>query len=364
MTTYALCRDRDGDPATMIAVWPTGVAPRAATVCRWPPELAPGRGADVCVALGRLSTRLWETYPGVLVLAERLRRMREALLAPNLPDRRGIQSVSLDPLVEAGHALGRLLHLLASPALTRVVLGEVDAETEALDRAGRGDLSGRAAQAAGLDHEDPSPVQVAAANRLLHETPLGDPHLFAAMDPPAACVAAAHWLAAAASVAADAAGCDPVTVFCRLDDLGPQAEVPATVVQAILVEGESPRRVVTHLIGEAMAAGRGLVPDPAGLPRLVDSARDWVAGLQPGHREQALAGLLERLTLLDPRRPSRSLLDHLAEGMRSCLLAYQEATEADLTTADGAVMVSAGVARRFVTEVRARAALDHDRLAR
>jgi uncharacterized protein YciW len=78
-----------------------------------------------------------------------------------------------------------------------------------VEQAERGDLSGRARQAVALSRADVSPIQVAAAHDLFQEHPLGSPKLFEVVDPAAAAVAAAHWLQAAADVAAEVAGCAP-----------------------------------------------------------------------------------------------------------------------------------------------------------
>src|SRR5947199_92941 len=85
-------------------------------------------------------------------------------------------------------------------------LAEVAAEVAAVESAELGDLSGRARQAVSLTREDASPLQVAAADRLLADDPFGSRKLFTDVDPTSAAVAAAHWLYAAASIASDVSG--------------------------------------------------------------------------------------------------------------------------------------------------------------
>jgi len=208
---------------------------------------------------------------------------------------------------------------------------------------------------------------------VLAEHPLGCPRLLTTVDPAAACVAAGHWLAAVADVAADAAGIAPPEVFAYADDIeAVSVRVPGLVVEAILAEDAAPREVVPGLLAGAAAVRRGRRPDPAGLPDLVDAAREQVAGLPAGQREEAVAGLLARITPLDPLRPGRDLLEHLLDGMRGCLLGYRgegvgrAAEDLDDTDEDGdakADVIGAKVEGEFVAALRQRARRDRARLA-
>ncbi|PBC70543.1 hypothetical protein BX265_5084 [Streptomyces sp. TLI_235] len=112
-------------------------------------------------------------------------------------------------LIESAHRVGRALHDLDDEALTKAVLAEVTLELAAVESAELGNLTGRAQQAVLLSREDASPVQVSAADQLLQQDPFDPVELFSAIDPTAAAVAAAHWLAAAAEVTADVSGYDP-----------------------------------------------------------------------------------------------------------------------------------------------------------
>src|SRR5206468_2162681 len=149
---------------------------------------------------------------------------------------------------------------------------------------------------------------------LLRADPLGARLLAAAVDPAAACVAAAHWLAAAAVVAADVAGNTPGGVFMEADDIQPVSiEVPALVVERIVDENLSPREVVLDLLRSAVAAGEGKIAD---LPAvLAERARleELVQRLPTERRDEAPAKESVRATLLDPRRPARDLLEHLLD---------------------------------------------------
>jgi hypothetical protein len=66
---------------------------------------------------------------------------------------------------------------------------------------------------------DASPAQVAAADALFKVSPPGAAELFTTLDPAAACVAAAHWLTAAATVVGDLAEVDPAAVFAESDNI-------------------------------------------------------------------------------------------------------------------------------------------------
>ncbi|TMM27995.1 MAG: hypothetical protein E6F99_30600, partial [Actinobacteria bacterium] len=157
---------------------------------------------------------------------------------------------------------------------------DVQLEIDAVMRAELGDLSGRAVQAVALDRLDVSPVQVAAADELLRADPLGGQLLSAAVDPAAACVAAAHWLAAAAVVAADASGNTPGGVFAEADDIQPvSVDVPTLVVEQIVDAAVPPREVVLGLLRTAVAAGDGEVAD--GRDEALAAARVRVAVVNP-----------------------------------------------------------------------------------
>jgi hypothetical protein len=157
-------------------------------------------------------------------------------------------------------------------------------------------------------------------------------------------------------------------VFGYADDIeAVSVEVPAMVVQAVLEDEATPRDVVTDLLQDALSVAAGRVPDPAGLPELVDSAREQVLRLRPGDRDDALAGLLERLTPLDPRRPCRDLLEHLLDGINSCLLLYREesAEERPLSEddeEDSVGEIAGPVVEEFCAAVRERAAPAHRRV--
>jgi hypothetical protein len=220
-----------------------------------------------------------------------------AVRSPNLPDPRGLLEVSYSPVEETAHRVGRVLHGLADASLSDAVAIDVGAEVDAVVRAELGDLTGRAVQACVLDRLDVSPLQVAAADELLRADPLGETLLSAAVDPAAACVAAAHWLAAAAAVASGTSGSAPATVFAEADDIEPVSiEVPSRVVKAIEVDGRPPQSVVLELLRVAVAAGEGVIAD---LPEvLAERTRleDVLLRVPAEQRGAARAGVPARAT--------------------------------------------------------------------
>ncbi|MFY1674082.1 hypothetical protein ACN27G_29720 [Plantactinospora sp. WMMB334] len=308
MTTYAL----DPESGSVLAVWAAGVGHRATSICRLPAVLMEPIGLQLCEGLTGLSLALWETYhridaddgPDIRDLLDKERGVGfsgvlAAIGAPHLPDAHGGLTESYDPLLEYAHTVGRALHEIADAGVTAAVTTEVRAEIDAVGRAGLGDLSGRAAQAVSLERLDVSPVQVTAADQLLHEHPLGSDALFTTVDTAAACVAAAHWLVAAAEVAADATGVAPAGVFPFADDIeSVSVEVPAYVVSVTLDDSATPREAVSSLLAEAHAVREGRIPDPAGLLQRVDAAREQIRRIDVAHREQTLAALLDRVTPL------------------------------------------------------------------
>jgi hypothetical protein len=284
----------DPDRRQLVVVWPAVAGSLARVVVGLDATVADGDVGALCSALSGLSKALWDTYvhPVSATDDEDERAQREderrrldsvvaAVREPNLPDESGALIVLYSPVEESAHGLGRVLQRLADGGLVEAVAAEVQVEIDAVIRAELGDLSGRAVQAVALDRLDVSPVQVAAADELLRADPLGARLLAAAVDPAAACVAAAHWLAAAAVVTADAAGNTPGGVFMEADDIQQVSiEVPTLVVQRILGEGLSPRGVVLDLLRSAVAAGEGRIADLAAV--LAERARlEEVVGRLP-----------------------------------------------------------------------------------
>jgi hypothetical protein len=238
-------------------------------------------------------------------------------------------TVSYSPLLESAHRVGRALHGLDDPRLMAAVVAEATTELTAVENAELGDLSGRAQQAVLLSREDASPVQVAAADDLLRQDPFGPVELFSRIDPTAAAVAAAHWLAAAAEVAAEASGQDFTQVVLAADDIEALPHETPTVILGLMDDGASAHDAVTSLVSHAMQITDGLLPDPAVLREQLDDLEETVAEYID-EDELDLTDLALRLTPLDPKRPARDLLEDLIAGIYGCWLLHSEYTDLDV----------------------------------
>jgi len=368
VTTYAY----ESSSRRILAVWPIGIGHRAEVIVDG--DHLPAQHAQaLCYRLACLSECLWDTYVRPVSSAEHgdldeLRRREEAvasfdlvfpaLYIPNFPDEDAVLEVSGVAIEDYAHALGRLLWAIADAGLTDAVVAEVGREMKAVELAERGDLSGRAAQAVVLDRLDISPVQVAAADRMLWDNPLGSAALLTSVDPAAACVAAAHWLAAAASVAAEASGVGSEHLFGTAAQHA-ASTIPAIVVHAVLVDQLPPQVAVRQLLHRAIAAREGRIPDLAVLLGDVAAARRQARDVPIDLRGEVLASLLPRRTTpLDPMRPTRDLLEHLLDGIRSCLVVLAQRVGRGADDGDQ----RDPVLDEFVTSVRHAAMTRHGRL--
>lgn len=223
MTRYSI------DPARheLIGTWGTGEGDLATRIAALPAEVGTSALLGLARALTQLSDALWRTYTHPASAAGSLepntegwRREQErqafgevagAIAEPNLPSG-GTMVVSYSRLIESANRVGRALHELDDPDLTKAVLAETATELAAVESAELGDLTERAQQAVLLYRVDASPVQVAAADRLLEQDPFGPAELSSAVDPTAAAVAAAE-------VTADASGYDPIQVVLEADNI-------------------------------------------------------------------------------------------------------------------------------------------------
>ncbi|MEV7359314.1 hypothetical protein [Kitasatospora sp. NPDC091276] len=339
MTRYSI----DPHRRELIATWGTGEGDLATCTATLPSE------ADLSAALGlarvltQLSQAAWHTYTHPASAASSLapntegwRReeerkafaeVAEAIANPNLPSG-GSMVVSYSRVIESANRVGRVLHELSSPELTKAVLAEATTELAAVENAELGDLADRAQQAVLLSREDASPVQVAAADRLLQQDPFGPAELFSAVDPTAAAVAAAHWLAAAAEVTAEASGHDAVHVVQEADNIEALAHETPTLVLGLIADGATPYEAVTGLVRHAMHITDGLLPDPAAFREQLDELEETLAEYSVDDGPD-VANIELRLTPLDPTRPARDLLEDLLTGIYACWLLHSEYDDLD-----------------------------------
>lgn len=338
MSRYAY----DAARHALLVSWGTGHGDLAATVAEFSPAVKDTDAIHLAFALTELSTALWNAYTHPASAAgdpteantEAWRRSetREAfaevpgiIQEPNLPYEDGTITVCYDPVEESAHRVGRALHRAGQPALLEAVLAEARRELAAVESAELGDLSARAQQAVLLSRPDASPLQVHAADRLLHQDPLGSDALFTDLDPTAAAVAAAHWLRAAAQVTSDLSGIAPTRVVLEADNIEALPVQTPTLVLERMRAGQSPRQVVLDLIQDAITVAEGGLRDPHTLTAQLATLEETAAAHPEQYDSLRDALLAEfRTTPLDPARPARDLLEDLLTGIRGCWLIYHE----------------------------------------
>ena len=380
MTRYAIDEAR----GELVAVWETGYGAVATRVAPLPDRLPADKRRALAAELSGLSEALWRCYTHPASVADSLdvntegwRREQsrqefgsvvDHIRRPNLPGDHGSLIVSYDPVQERAHRVGRCLHRAADTDLTTAVITDVEAELAAVERAELGDLSGRSVQAVQLTRQDASPVQVAVADRILADNPLGGDELFLELDPTSACVAAAHWLQAAADVVEELSGIAATNVVLEADNIEALPHATPTAVLELMDMGTSPTTAVTGLVRDAMAVAEGEVPDLDELQDKIEEAEEDIERYALGSPDAAAEFRKIRLTTLDPRRPARDMLEDLLSGIRGCWLLYQEYAETPggPTDEDGAEddsgMSDDAIDAAFCDAVRGRAAVDRYRL--
>jgi len=375
----------DPDRRVVVATWPAGIGHAAATVADVPADVPDQTASHLAAALERFSGALWHSYThpwlddlvwavaaSELVtegLAEQdpepFADVLPAVRTPNQPDDAGLVLVSDDAVVEYAHQIGRLLGG-GGPGLLAQVEAELAAELAAVQHAELGDLGGRARQAVALSRAEASPLQVRAAHAALLREPLGPEGLFVDIDPTAASVAAAHWLAEAATLAAEVSGGDPLGVIEEADDIEALPVLTPTVVLVrMLGGGETPRAVVLDLVRGALDAAAGRIPDLNALVLQIAEAETRADEVPEARRDEMReARLPDRVTPLDPTRPSLDLLEDLLAGIRGCWLVFSEYREPEVEgTGDAAFEAARRTLRtEFDALLRARADVDTDRL--
>ncbi|WP_322763184.1 hypothetical protein [Frankia sp. Cr2] len=332
------------DPArrALIVSWATGTGDLAATVAVLPPATTDSDALRLAEQLSFLTAAAWRTYthpasatPSLATGSEGWRRHSDrqaftsvltAIRHPQLPHN-GTQRQSYVIVHEAAHRVGRALHAIGSQDLTEKITTDVRAELDAIEQAECGDLTGRARQAITLTRADASPVQVAAADAILADDPFGNTRLCTDIDPAAAATAAAHWLHAAATVAAHHTGLDPTQILIEADNIEALPHESPTVVLERMGTGETPRDVVLQLITDAMAVAEGAIPDLDTLLAAIDAAHERADSFEDQPDELRHTLMPPRLTPLDPARPATDLLEDLLAGIHGCWLLYREYTE-------------------------------------
>jgi hypothetical protein len=255
MTNYAY----EPGECRLLAVWGTGAGAVAHPVARLHPRTSPQDGLRLAKALSTLSLATWRSYTDPHLLDVLPDAALVALRAPNLPSGNLLERVA-EPHVECAHEVGRRLDDIGSAGVTRAVVIEVAEDLAAVERALCGDLSGRAQQAVELSRLDVSPLQIAAADRLLAEVPMGGERLFTEVDPTAAAVAATHWLLAAVDVTRARSGLlSAEAVLAAAARFGLDDTVAVEGVLEHTGAGDPPLTAVQCLVRSALLAARGMV---------------------------------------------------------------------------------------------------------
>ncbi|MGL6235595.1 MAG: hypothetical protein ACRC20_09650 [Segniliparus sp.] len=339
MTRYAV----DRDEGVLIAAWGTGRGDVAKSVAR---SSSDELEALVVLAgkLSRLCEQLWRcyvfpasAYENVEVNTEGWRQQEsrrafaEVLSVIEARGERakqresGFVESSYDPVLNAAEQVADALSAFSDAEFGRAVEAEVREELAAVERAELGDLSGRAQQAVLLSRVEASPVQVHAADQILRENPLGSTDLFTLIEPTAAAVAAARWLRAAASVAADESGRELTGVVIEADDIEALPVETPTRVLELLDLGVPAHEVVADLVREALFAAEGRIANLSDLEEVIaivnENAKPYREA-QPRTYDALRAEV--RVSLLDPRRPALDLLEDLLSGIYGCWLVYRE----------------------------------------
>jgi hypothetical protein len=376
VTRYAIDETRN----ELIATWETGYGAMAVAVAQVAAAVPRRQRLALAAELSALSQALWHCYThpasaadGLEVNTEGWRREQtrqgfasvvDHIRRPNLPSGDGSLVVLYDPMGEPAHRVGRCLHTIDDADLTAAVIGDVEVELDAVERAELGDLSGRAAQAVELTRQDASPVQVAAADGILRADPLGAQDLFLELDPTSACVAAANWLQAAADVVSEVSGVAPTDVVVEADDIEALPHATPTAVLELMEIGLSPTAAVTSLIRDAMDVAEGKAPDLDALRDRIEEAEEGASRYADADPEAEAEFMTIRLTTLDPLRPARDMLEDLLSGIRGCWLLYQEYAE-PFTDAGNEVSddeLDDEIDTAFRNKVRARASAARHRL--
>lgn len=347
MTRYVL----DEADTILMRTWSTGRGEWAAPVCPLPAGVEVERLQVLAAELTGLSTELWRCYTRPPspdaddeVNSEDWRRQQirdtfstdvAALMNPNVADENGNLDIEYDPVGESAHRVGRALLEIGDDTLHGAVRSDVEAELQAVRDAERGNLAGRAGQAAVLSRADAHAGQIAAADAALRQDPLDAWTRLRELEPTAAAIAAAQWLKAAVLAVARFARMAPRRVLPTADEEAGIRHRAAAKILAML-DHVSAYGIVTYEVGRALNIAEGYTF------HLDDKGDD---------------DEIVELTLLNPQRPAPDLLEELLDAIRSCGELYARYVEVKSAAAADSLDDDA-VAALFCDAVRARADLD------
>lgn len=343
MTRYLV----DEQSTTLLRTWSTGCGDWAALVAPLPPAAGTARHQCLAAELTSLSNELWRCYthppqdPDAEVNTDDWRRQQTrhtfstviaSVMNPELPDGNGSLLVSGDPVGEAAHRVGRALLEIGDESIRAAVRADVEAELQAVENAERGQLTGRAGQAAVLSRSDPVAAHIVAADTVLRQNLLDAWAGLRELEPTAAAVAAAHWLKAAVHAVARFTRMPARRVLSTADDeIGTDHRAAAEILA--LLDHAGTYDVVTYEVDRALQVAEG-----------------YVDGIDQDAGEEEII----ELTLLNPQRPAPDLLDELLDSIHSCRHLYARYVEKKAAdTADP--LDDAAVDAAFCDAVRAQA---------
>lgn len=319
MTRYAV----DVQAGVLLRTWENRRERLAAVVLSFSAEHPLESRQALAVALSDLSEGLWRAFArsgldlGDGVARGRRRRLVDLLTrvqAVVRPSSAGtpatLRSTPMDRHV--GGLADRVAAAMASFADAEVhelIIREVEEETAAVDRADRGQLTGRAAQAALISRAFVLPSHLREADARFHERLLGNltgtgplilgaPDVLEGLDLTAAAAAALHWVKAALDVLSEASGKSAEDAVMLADDYQKTAvDVLRSVVRSIDA-GDSPQAVARRLVSDAIHFADTAALSVRAIQERVDDSIDESAS------DVDLGKLNVRLAQLDPRRPA------------------------------------------------------------
>ncbi|MEQ3553256.1 hypothetical protein WIS52_22530 [Pseudonocardia nematodicida] len=367
MTTYA----HHPSASSIIATWPTGAGAVAERVARIPASCDDARARHLAQALDRLSSRIWISYFMSVESVPEPSRLSGILRRPNNPVGMLLKRAD-DDVDEAAHAVGRLLVEIDDRGCREAVVREVEKELAAVRSAFDDDMTGRAQQAVTRIRPVPDSDQVARAQALLHEVPLGSERLFTEVGPTAACVAAFEWLVGTVAVTDRRGRYGSTTMLLQRAQL--LSDRSLHIAMALFADRTiDARELIVDVLREAMLTSAGVYvalrlgdyeqayesdgyDDYEGYDDHEDYD-DYEQYDDTGPDEDEIEEAQRKLTaLLQPADPGRSLLEGIITGIQACFELYLEDTaEAEVPDPDPRLTGphwSEEIRQRFDAEVR------------
>lgn len=335
VTSYSV----DVETGSLVRTWRTRGDCLAAVVLQFPAESTHDQRRATAVSLTRLAEGLWQAYArSGMPVSGRLVRGRRARLKELLGKVVGVVRPSMagmprnltpdyEQVVDRAQAVQHSWKAFDDAEVQEAIIREMEAEVDAIDRADRGVLTHRAAQATMISRAFVVSSQVTAVDDLLRKCLLDDPSgvslpefrtsgLLNGFDPTAAAVAGLQWFNAAVDVVADSADIDAEEAVWRAHD---QRETRVAVLREGVLsikDGRSAGDTVVALVSDALAVSDGLVMNVRDIQSRVDvAARGYFGNANPDD-------LKVPMLLLQTQDPAWELLQACLEGIGACRDAF------------------------------------------